>query len=226
MTQNPPEDLQRIYQARFNETAAYRKQVWSVLLADFFQGYIGPQDTVLDLGCGYGEFINQVRCGKRFAMDLNPRARGALDPGIAFLEQDCSARWQVDDNSLNAVFSSNFFEHLPDKAALGRTLDEALRCLAPGGKLIALGPNIKYLPGKYWEFWDHHLPLTENSLGEALTTRGFDVVLRLDKFLPYTMVDRFHYPLIFLRLYLKLKPAWRVAGRQFLVVGRKPISAK
>ena len=34
--------------------------------------------------------------------------------------------------------------------------------------MIALGPNIKYLPGSYWDFWDHFLCLTEMSLGEAL----------------------------------------------------------
>ena len=119
-----------------------------------------------------------------------------------------------------------FFEHLPDKAALGRTLDEALRCLAPGGRIIALGPNIKYLPGKHWEFWDHHIPLTENSLGEALITRGYTLELRLDRFLPYTMVNQARYPMFFLRTYLKLPLAWRFFGKQFLVIGRKPLAVE
>jgi SAM-dependent methyltransferase len=120
------------------------------------------------------------------------------------------------------VFTSNFFEHLPDKATLGKTLDQALRCLKPGGKLIAMGPNIKFLPGIYWDFWDHYLPLTEISLSEGLMTRGFEVTLCLDRFLPYTLARTRRYPLIFLKVYLRLKPAWRFFGKQFLVVAEKP----
>ena len=221
MNASTPEDLQRIYEARFGRTAAQRKRVWSVLLSDYFQAHFGPADTVLDLGCGYGEFINQVRCGRKYAMDLNPNAPQFLDSAVVFLEQDCSTRWRLDDHSLDAVFTSNFFEHLPDKHALGRTLDEARRCLKPGGRLIAMGPNIKYLPGAYWEFWDHHVPLTENSLNEALVTRGFEPVLCCARFLPYTMVNRPQYPLLCLRVYLRLKFAWRLFGRQFLVIVRK-----
>ncbi|MDB6109915.1 MAG: Methyltransferase type 11 [Pedosphaera sp.] len=221
MSANDPAELERIYKARFEQTRAYRFRVWSVLLTDVFQQYIGSSDVVLDLGCGYGEFINQVRCGRKYAMDLNPQAARFLDQGVTFLEQDCSTRWQLEDNSLNVVFTSNFFEHLPGRAALGKTLDEVWRCLAPGGRLIAMGPNIKHLPGKYWDFWDHHVPLTEKAMEEALETRGFKVDLCVGKFLPYTMVRRPRYPLLFLRLYLKMRPAWQLFGKQFLVSARK-----
>jgi SAM-dependent methyltransferase len=139
---------------------------------EFFQQYVTGNDRVLDLGCGYGEFTRHVKCGSKFAMDLNPDAPHHLGEGVAFFEQDCSAPWPLPEASLDAVFTSNFFEHLPDKAALGRTLDQILRCLSKGGRLIALGPNIKFLPGSYWDFWDHYVPLTDLSLEEALTTRG------------------------------------------------------
>jgi len=222
MTAHDQADLQRIYEARFSTTAAYRKRVWEVLIPEFFQQFIGASDAVLDLGCGYGEFINGVRCGRRLAMDLNPDAPRHLEPAIQFLEQDCSTRWQLEPDSLDAVFTSNFFEHLPDKSSLGRTLDEVFRCLAPGGRLIAMGPNIRYLPGSYWDFWDHHLPLTEKSLGEGLTNRGFEIVKSVDRFLPYTMVKQREYPAIFLKTYLKLPFSWRFLGKQFVVVAKKP----
>jgi SAM-dependent methyltransferase len=222
MSANAPADLQRIYEARFDSRRAYRRRVWSILIGDFFQQFIAPGDTVLDLGCGYGEFINTVRCARKLAMDLNPDAPKFLDHNVQFLEQDCSTRWSMPDGSLNAVFTSNFFEHLPDKAALGRTLDEIKRCLAPGGRIIALGPNIKHLPGAYWDFWDHYLPLTETSLQEAMATRGFEIERCLGRFLPYTMASGPHYPPVFIKLYLKVPLAWRWFGKQFLVVGRKP----
>ncbi|MSU56575.1 MAG: class I SAM-dependent methyltransferase [Pedosphaera sp.] len=221
MSANAPDDLQRIYEARFNVNLDYRRAVWRVLIDDFFQRYVAPEAAVLDLGCGYGEFINQIRCGKRYAMDLNPDMPRRVEAGVNALLQDCSTEWQLPENSLDVVFTSNFFEHLPDKPALGRTLDQAHRCLKPGGRLIALGPNTKYLPGTYWDFWDHYLPLTELSLREALVNRKFSIESCVAKFLPYTMAGGRQYPMFFVRAFLKLKPAWRVLGKQFLVVAVK-----
>lgn len=221
MSVNAPSDLQRIYEARFSANLDYRRTVWRVLIDDFFQQYVQPNGAVLDLGCGYGEFINQVRCGKRFAMDLNPDMPRRVEAGVHTLLQDCSAEWQLPDNSLDVVFTSNFFEHLPDKAALGRTLDQARRCLRPGGRLIALGPNIKYLPGEYWDFWDHYLPLTEASLREALENRSYKMERCEDRFLPYTMANGPRYPLGLLRTYLKIPMAWRWFGKQFLIIAAK-----
>ena len=86
---------------------------------------------------------------------------------------------------------------------------------------MALGPNIRYLPGAYWDFWDHYLPLTEASLSEGLETAGFQLEKVVARFLPYTMSKGVRYPLIFLRLYLRLPFAWPFFGRQFLVVAKK-----
>lgn len=221
MSTHTPEELQRMYGARFSSNLEYRKQVWTVLVADTFSRYVQPTDAVLDLGCGYGEFINTIRCRKKFGMDLNPDTARFLASDVTFLQQDCSLRWQVPDESLDVVFTSNFLEHLADKAALGRVLDEAARCLRPGGRIIALGPNIKYLHGKYWDFWDHYVPITEASLTEALVTRRFSVDVCVGRFLPYTMVNGAHYPLLFLRAYLRMPIAWRLFGKQFLVVAAR-----
>jgi hypothetical protein len=89
-----------------------------------------------------------------------------------------------------------------------------------------MGPNIKYLPGAYWDFWDHYVPLTEASLKEALITRGFTVDVCIGRFLPYTMSDGRRYPLALLRAYLRLPLAWRFLGKQFLVVGVRPAATR
>jgi SAM-dependent methyltransferase len=222
MSAHDAEDLQRIYGARFSTSIDYRRRVWLVLIADWFGRYVRPTDAVLDLGCGYGEFINAVRCGTKYAIDLNPDAFRFLAGDVTFFRQDCSAPWPLPAASLDVVFTSNFLEHLPDKAAIGRTLDEIRRCLRPGGRFVAVGPNIKYLPGEYWDFWDHYVPLSEVSLTEALVTRGFQVDECRGRFLPYTMARGPRYPVAFVSAYLKFPFLWRFFGKQFLVVGTRP----
>ncbi len=213
--------LQNLYARRFQGQIEYRRAVWSVLIDDYFQQFVPPSGKVLDLACGYGEFINQVHAGEKIAMDLNPDTPARLAPGIRLLAQDCSATWDLADNSLDVVFTSNFFEHLPDKTTLLATLREAWRCLKPGGRLIALGPNIKFLPGAYWDFWDHHLPLSEASLAEGMQLAGFQILRVIDRFLPFSMAQGPRYPLACLRLYLRLPWAWRFFGKQFLLIAQK-----
>lgn len=216
------DQLQQGYASRFTKIANYRVKVWQVLTHEFFSRWVDPTNTVLDLGCGWGEFINQIQAAKKYGMDLNPDSPSKLSSDVTFLHQDCSQLWQVPDNHLDIVFTSNFFEHLPDKTSLGRTLAQAFRCLKPGGRLICLGPNIKFLPGQHWDFWDHYLPLTELALQEGCKLAGFCTEQVIARFLPYSMSQGFTPPLAFLRLYLRLPVAWRVFGKQFLVIMRKP----
>jgi SAM-dependent methyltransferase len=211
-------DLERTYERRFHNQTAYRNRVWQVLTEDYFQRIVGPAATVLDLGCGYGQFINNIGAAKKYAMDLNPRSRTSVASDVSFLEQDCSQRWPFEDATLDVVFTSNFLEHLPDKAALRRTLKEARRCLCARGKIICLGPNVRYLPGAYWDFWDHNVALSDRSIAEILELCGFRVERRIPRFLPFTMAEGPPAPLAFVRWYLRLPIAWPIFGHQFLVI--------
>jgi SAM-dependent methyltransferase len=214
------EDLAREYRLRFSDLQAYRTRVWQVLTSQFFQKYVPSGAAVLDLGSGWGEFINNIRAEKKYAMDLNPEGADRVQKEVQFLNQDCSRRWDLDDSSLDLVFTSNFFEHLPTKDDLARTVGEAHRCLKPGAPIICMGPNVRYLPGRYWDFWDHHIPLTELSLAELLRMRSFEIVSCRRKFLPYTMVNARPVPMIFIKLYLKLPWLWSLFGRQFLIIAK------
>jgi SAM-dependent methyltransferase len=153
-------------------------------------------------------------------MDLNPDAAEHLNDDVELLLQDCSQSWPLEDNSLDVVFTSNFLEHLPDKSSIEKTIVEATRCLKPGGQFIALGPNVRLVPGAYWDFWDHHVPISDRSLTELLTLKGLTVVEQHAGFLPYTMSDGRQPNLFLVRLYLKIRLAWRIMGKQFLIVAR------
>jgi SAM-dependent methyltransferase len=213
-------DLQQLYERRFAGKLEYRRRVWETL-CEFFARWIDPEGSTLDLGCGYCEFINNVRSRNKLAIDMNPDSSKMASPGVSVLIQDCSQRWHVAPGLLDTVFTSNFLEHLPNKTALEATLSEAFRALKPGGRLIALGPNIKYLAGEYWDFYDHYVPLTERSVSEILQKCNFKIDLCWDRFLPYTMSDGKQYPIWMLKAYLAFPLLWKIFGKQFLVIGRK-----
>ena len=73
-------------------------------MADFFAHYVKGCEAVLDLGSGYGEFINQVRAPVCYAIDLNPAAGRHLKPNVQWLQRDSSQPWPVPDGSLDLDF--------------------------------------------------------------------------------------------------------------------------
>lgn len=215
-------DLQKIYAARFEETGIEkRKRVWQVLCADFFSKFIPPQSAVLDLACGYGEFINNIKAREKFAIDLNPQSPSYLDAGIKFFAVPANDLSFAPSDSLDVVFTSNFLEHLPDKATCSAVMQEVRRVLRPGGRFIVLGPNIRFAHREYWDYYDHYLALSDRSLVEGLTLNGFSCETVIPQFLPYTMNNKTPTADALIRLYLKLPFAWKIFGKQFLVVARK-----
>ena len=213
--------LTQIYEKRFSGHENYRNRVWKILVNEFFCKWIKSTDEILDLGCGYGEFINHAKSKVRHAMDLNPKSKSLLDKEIIFHQQDCSESWKIDQNSLDLIFTSNFFEHLPNKVSLECTLGELKKALKPGGRLIAMGPNISVLKGQYWDFWDHHVALSDQSLCELLAIHDLSIEQSESKFLPYNMVRVKKRPLFFVPIYLRFSFLWKLFGKQFLIIAKK-----
>lgn len=217
------DNLSELYRIRFAEDQLPRKNaIWKVICQDYLQKFIDPFDTVVDIACGYGEFLNNISAKRKVAVDLNPDARKFLDSKVEFHQRLATDLGKVIENNADAVFTSNFLEHLPDKHVLDEFLDQVLIALKPGGKYIILGPNLRYLPGEYWDYYDHHLGLTHLSLCEALQLKGFNVEICIDRFLPYTTQGSLPTHPWLVKAYLKFPLAWRFLGKQFLIVARKP----
>ena len=215
--------LEKLYRHRFEEADLPAKRaIWGVLCRDFFSEYIRPQDTVVDIGAGYCEFINQIQAQRRIAVDLNPQVPDFAAPGVEVLSESCTELGSIKDNSVDVVFMSNFLEHLPNKQMVLDTLAAARRVLRGGGLLIILQPNIRLVAGKYWDFFDHHTPLTEKSLVEAVTLLDMRVTRVIARFLPYTTKSVLPQWPWLVKLYLRLPLTWWLLGKQSLVVAQKP----
>jgi dolichol-phosphate mannosyltransferase len=216
-------DVRSIYRHRFSAAdKAAKAKIWRVLVEAFFQGFVAGDAVVLDIGCGYGEFLNHLRCGRRIGVDLNPDSPAHLAAGVEFHQHSACDLGFLPDDAVDVVFTSNLMEHLPDKPAVERMVREARRVLRPGGRFIAMGPNLRHLPGQYWDFWDHLVPITDRSLVELLENLDLRIIRSHAKFLPYTTRSLLPQWPALVRLYLALPLAWRIFGRQFLVVAEKP----
>jgi SAM-dependent methyltransferase len=217
-------ELSTLYQERFSpEELAGKRVLWTALCRGFFDRYIAADDTVLDLAAGTCEFINACRAANKIAVDLNPDVKQWAETARTVIASSDNMT-DIGDESVDVVFTSNFFEHLPTKAALLATLAECRRVLRPEGRILVLMPNLRYVKERYWDYFDHHLPLTHLSLVEGLRLAGFATERVIPRFVPYTTKS---VPVKirpgFVRAYLRLPILWRVLGGQMFVAARKTV---
>ncbi|MGA2034383.1 MAG: class I SAM-dependent methyltransferase, partial [Thermoguttaceae bacterium] len=178
-------------------------------------------DDVLDIGCGCGEFLAYVRCATRTGVDLVAPGPGALPEDVRFHQGDVGVLERLQQGSFSFVFTSNFLEHMADKRQVADLVRRVWRLLKPGGYFVVMGPNLRFIPGEYWDFWDHHVPITDRSLVELLQNSKFSLVDCRPCFLPYTTKSRLPKADWLVRAYLHMPWAWRLLGKQFLVRARK-----
>lgn len=216
-------DLSELYRIRFAAEQLPRKNaIWKVICGDFLQRFVRPTDVVVDVACGYGEFLNNIVATRKVAVDLNLDARRFLEPTVEFHARQATELGAVVPGNADVVMTSNFLEHLSDKKTLEEFLDQVRAALKPGGRYLILGPNLRYLPGQYWDFYDHHLGLTHLSLCEVLRLRGFGIELCIDRFLPFTTQGALPTHPWLVKLYLKVPLVWKLLGKQFFIVATKP----
>lgn len=99
--------------------------------------------NVLDVGCGIGSLVRSLdnATGVDFSPDLREQFWGN-DP--RFIEAEAT-RLPFQDNSVDLVFSSDFFEHIPEED-IDKVASEMIRV---GGKVITfvaddIGENLSY----------------------------------------------------------------------------------
>jgi len=209
-----------LYNNRFDKQDKERKKaLWKVLCTSFFQQYIPKDACVIDVGAGFCEFINNITCREKYAVDLNENTAAHANPDVKVLVgADLTG---IQDGVFDIVFMSNFLEHMKSKEDVLRILADAYRLLKNNGRILILQPNIRYVYGEYWDFFDHHIPLSDKSLAEALRLTGFSIELIIPRFLPYTTKSNLPQHPAIVKTYLRFPFCWKILGKQAFVIGNK-----
>ncbi len=166
-----------------------RNAVWKSLWRFYFCKLISPSDCVLDLGCGYGDFINNVVARRRIAIDSWEGFLEYVDPQIERVVGSVTDLNFIEEGAINFAFASNLFEHL-SKADFACVLEMLRRKLASGGTLNILQPNYRYAYREYFDDYTHVSVFSHISLTDFLRANGFDVLEISPRFLPLTVKSR------------------------------------
>lgn len=211
-------EVQKIYSHRHSsEEKNHLERVWKILTSKFFQRWVDPGDSVLDLGAGHCFFINHIQAKNKYAVDANPDSGKNCRGSVQFIQSHDLNQVEL-STPVDVIFMSNFLEHLDQPSQVLEVLNAAHQKLRPNGRLLILQPNFALLGAQYFDFIDHKTILTDKSLVEALEISNFEMSYIKRRFLPYTYKSRLPKFLWLVRLYLYLPFAQLIFGKQTFVV--------
>jgi hypothetical protein len=168
---------------------AKRDLVWQALWRFHFNRMIPVDGCVLDLGAGYGNFINHVEAKRRIALDVWPDFPRFLAPGVEAIVGPVTELGFLADSSVDFAFASNLFEHIPQEAFV-RVLAGLRQKLSVRGTINILQPNYRYAYREYFDDYTHVAVYSHISLTDFLTANGFEVIKVVPRFLPLTVKSR------------------------------------
>jgi SAM-dependent methyltransferase len=166
-----------------------RDVIWQSLWRYHFSKLISSEDCVLDLGSGYGNFINNVVARRRIAVDSWERFREYLDPQVESVVADVTQLDFIESGAVDFAFASNLFEHLSYDTA-SHVLEILKAKLSANGTLNILQPNYRYAYREYFDDYTHVSIFSHISLADFLKINGFDIVEMRPRFLPLTVKSR------------------------------------
>ena len=210
-----------IYKYRFRGiTKDVKRKVWTEI-SRYLYGRMECPQTVLDPAAGFCEFINSVPASEKWALDQNLAfLEQHAEPGICTIGGNCLEA-ELPEAYFDAVFVSNFLEHLQDVEEIVVFFSKVQQWLKEGGLFVVMGPNFKYCSKEYFDCCDHRVILTDISVCELGIASGFQIESSHEKFLPYSFRSRLPASAYLVKSYLNLPICWPIFGKQFLIIFRK-----
>jgi SAM-dependent methyltransferase len=175
-----------------------------------------PQvDTLVELGPGYCDFINQFPATHKIAFDLNPDTSKFAAPDVQLRIRDAVDLDEIAPRSVDLVFASNFLEHLGEDE-VDLLLSNVRDVLSPSGRLILLQPNYRRCADHYFDDPTHKTVFDDRTLADRLARHGFRVIRVESGLLPFSMKSRLPKWPILIRLYLH-SPIRPLAAQMYVV---------
>lgn len=209
--------MDNYYAARFKFDPR-RQAVWKEIVR-FLDDHIVGRKTILDLGAGYCDFINQVKAPRRVAIDISEESDHYCDPEVEFVRASVLDLSVLADDSVDLVHASNLLEHFDDDD-LGVIISEIHRVLAPGGRLILLQPNYRLAYRHYFDDYTHKKVWTHVSLRDFLTAHHFRAVKDYPRFLPFSMKSSGRLPVLPWVVRAYLHAPWKPFAGQMLLISQ------
>ena len=202
------------HEVRFTPDPPRRLVLWQTLWRHHFSALVPPSACVLDLGCGRGEFINNVAARRRIALDRWDEFPRFLAPRVEAIVASVPDLDRLEDGVVDFAFASNVFEHLT-QADFAATLAALRRKLSPEGTLNILQPNYRYAYREYFDDYTHVAIYSHISLADFLAANGYQVIETRPRFLPLTIKSRWPVHPALIAAYLK-SPIKPLAKQMFL----------
>jgi hypothetical protein len=214
-------DYQRLYEYRFrNIDQSTRSGVWGEIARYVTERALARPRHLLDPAAGRREFIDCADAEEKWAVDRVDYGEAVPGSGTRLIISDVMDA-ELPADYFDGIFVSNFLEHLPTPDAVYDFLVRMRTLSAPGGRIAIMGPNFRYCATDYYDCADHTLALSDVSVAEHLHAAGYRVASVTPRFLPFSFRGRLPTAPGLVRAYLAFPAAWRVIGKQFLVVGER-----
>jgi ubiquinone/menaquinone biosynthesis C-methylase UbiE len=165
-----------------------RSIVWKEIVK-YLSSFISSDSTVLDIGAGYCDFINNVKAKNKIALDYSPDFSKFANDDVKTVQSKVTDMSVIHDKSVDVVFASNLLEHLSDEE-LSQTLLEIKRVLKKDGRLILMQPNYRLSYKTYFDDPTHKKVFSDESLRAFLLSFGFEIELAKPRFLPFSLRSR------------------------------------
>lgn len=154
-----------------------RRLIWALLRS--YRDGNQTKEPVLDLGCGPGYALEELKLQERFVLGLDSslealgicrRRRQGTGAPLARARAD---HLPYRDHSLGLIVSLDLLEHVENDEAV---LRECCRTLRPGGWLVLSVPAFRWLWGDHDTRFGHRRRYTVPELKEKLCRAGFKPV--------------------------------------------------
>jgi SAM-dependent methyltransferase len=151
-----------------------RNYIW-LNIEQYIERIIPKTGSILEIGAGYCDWINNCDASHRVAYDINSDFKDFAKPDVEFIQGTCTELQPKFVNKFERIQLSNIIEHL-FYDEINKTIDNLRMYLKHGGFIVIIQPNYFYSYRSYFDDFTHRTIWTHVSLKDLFESKGFTSV--------------------------------------------------